>query len=324
MARDGDDGMRIAPAERARSTARGRSLALADVASRQHGVIAARQLLDLGFSRSAIDRLVRGGRLHRLHAGVYAVGHRGVTPVGRRLAAVLSAGAYAVASHTTAGALWDLRGATNRVAHVSVPAASSGARSTAAVCVHRPRRLEPADITSRDGIPVTTVARTLIDLGDVVRAEQVRRAFIRAEQLRLLDLVQIDGALERAGPRRGAAVLRGVLRAYDPRWQATRSGLELRMLDIVRDHGLPQPEVNAWIAGRWEADLLWPAARLVVEVDGGVVHGTVGARGRDVVRDRALRRLGYGVLHVAEADLDAGDRIARRIRAALVRSRSPR
>jgi predicted transcriptional regulator of viral defense system len=125
--------MRIVRAMRAGSTPRHRSLALARVASRQHGVIAARQLLELGFSRSAIDRLVGGGRLHRLHAGVYAVGHPGVTPLGRRLAAVLAAGAHAVTSHTTAAALWDLRGATGRVVHVSVQAASSGARSTTGV-----------------------------------------------------------------------------------------------------------------------------------------------------------------------------------------------
>ena len=79
------------------------------------------------------------------------------------------------------------------------------------------------------------------------------------------------------------------------------------MLDLVREMALPQPEVNVWIAGRWEADLLWRAERLIVEVDGAGVHGTRGARGRDAVRDRALRRLGYRVLHVAEGDLRDSD-----------------
>ena len=185
--------------------------------------------------------------------------------------------------------------------------------------MHRPRVLDPADVTVRDGIPITSLGRTLVDLGDILPAEHVRRAFIRAEQLRLIDMEEIDAALERAGRRRGPAILRGLLRGYDPRWQQTRSGLELRMLDIVRGGALPQPEVNAWIAGRWEADLLWRAERLIVEVDGAGVHGTSGAQGRDAVRDRALRRLGFRVLHVAERDLRDSEAVARRVRRALAR-----
>jgi len=153
-----------------------------------------------------------------------------------------------------------------------------------------------------------------------VRAGQVRRAFVRAEQLRLLDMDALAAALERAGRRRGPAILRGLLRAYDPRWQRTRSGLELRMLDVVRDAGLPQPEVNAWIVGRWEADLLWRDERLIVEVDGAAIHALPGARARDAVRDRALRSLGYRVLRVAEGDLGARDAVASRVARALARS----
>ncbi len=86
------------------------------------------------------------------------------------------------------------------------------------------------------------------------------------------------------------------------------------MLDIVRDHGVAQPEVNAWISGRWEADLLWRDQCLIVEVDGAGVHATPSARSRDAIRDRALRRLGYRVLHVSEAELEAPERVARRVR----------
>lgn len=257
-----------------------------------------------------------------MHHGVYAVGHPGVAAAGRRLGAVLSAGPGAVGSHTTAAGVLDVRPDGGRVAHVSVVAAASGARSTAFVRVHRPRALDRADVTVRDGIPITSLARTLIDLGDVVRAEHVRRAFVRAEQLRLIDVAEIDAALERAGRRRGPAILRGVLRAYDPRWQETRSGLELRMLDIVRAAGLPQPDVNAWIAGRWEADLLWRHEQLVVEVDGAAIHTSPGARARDAVRDRALRRLGFRVLRVAERELGDASAVARRVHRGLVRPES--
>ncbi len=297
-----------------------RERALAVPATHQHGTIATRQLLALGFTRAAIARRVAQGRLHKLRDGIYAVGHTRLSPDGHRWAAVLAGGDGAVASHQTAAEQWDVRSLRGGAQHITV-LPGNGSRSRRGLRVHRTKLTED-DVTERNGLRVTTLARTLVDLGDVVRAEQVRRAFIRAEQLRLIDMQEIEGALERAGRRRGAAILRGLLRAYDPRWQATRSGLEVRMLDIVRDHALPQPEVNAWIAGRWEADLLWSAERLVVEVDGGVVHGTVSARSRDAARDRALRRLGYRVLRVAERDLEAPDRVARRVRNAVERGGS--
>lgn len=294
-----------------------RERALAALATCQYGTVATRQLLALGFTRAGIARRVAQGRVHRLRDGVYAVGHTRLSPGGHRWAAVLAGGDGAVGSHQTAAAQWDVRLLRGGAQHITV-LPGNGSRSRRGLRVHR-TKLTDEDITERDGLRVTTLARTLIDLGDVVRAKHVRRAFIRSEQLRLIDMTEIDDALRRAGRRRGAAVLRGLLRAYDPRWQATRSSLEVRMLDIVRDNALPQPEVNAWIAGRWEADLLWNAERLVVEVDGGAVHGTPGARGRDAARDRALRRLGYRVLHIAEGELDAPDRVARRVRSAVER-----
>lgn len=298
----------------------GRERSLAVLATRQHGTVATRQLLALGFTRAAVARRVAQGRLHRLRDGVYAVGHMRLSPGGHRWAAVLAGGDGAVASHQTAAGQWDVRSQRGGPQHITV-LPGNGSRSRPGLRVHR-TRLSEDDVTDQDGLRVTTLARTLIDLGDVVRAEQVRRAFIRAEQLRLIDMREVDGALGRAGRRRGAGILCGLLRAYDPRWQATRSALEVRMLDIVRDHALPQPEVNAWIAGCWEADLLWSAERVVVEVDGGVVHGTVSSRSRDAARDRALRRLGYRVLHIAERDLEAPERVADRVRTAVERGGS--
>ena len=106
------------------------------------------------------------------------------------------------------------------------------------------------------------------------------------------------------------AVLRGVLRAYDPRWQTTRSGLELRMLDIVRDHGLPQPDVNVWLAGRWEADLLWTAARLIVEVP----QADFQVSSRPTI---GLTGIELQVLRVAVGGT-AGDRVAEEVGEALV------
>lgn len=296
-----------------------RERALAVLASRQHGVVATAQLLALGFTRPALTRRVEQGRLHRLRDGVYAVGHTRLGAAGFRWAAVLSGGPGAVSTHQSAAAAWDVLPQRGAIQHITV-LPGNGSRSRAGLRVHR-TRLTHDDVTLHDGMPLTTLARTLIDLGDHVHAAQVRRAFVRAEQLRLIDVDAIVAALERAGRRRGPAIMRGLLRAYDPRWQQTRSNLELRMLDVVRDAGLPQPEVNAWIAGRWEADLLWRDQRLIVEVDGAAIHALPGARSRDAVRDRALRRLGYRVLRVPERALDApaavGARVARALTASL-------
>jgi len=310
---------RIVREERAGIATRDRERALAALAGAQDGVVSRVQLQALGLTRTAVTHRLAQRRLHRVHLGVYSVGHAGLSARGHRWAAVLACGQGAVASHATAAAAWDLRPEPGLVRHVTV-LPGNGSRSRSGIIVHR-TRLTASDITRHDGFRVTTVARSLVDLGDVARAEQVRRAFIRADQLRLLDVEEIDAALERAGRRRGPAILRGLLRAYDPRWQATRSGLELRMLDIVRDHGLPQPEVNTWVAGRWEADLLWADQRLIVEVDGAGVHGTQGARGRDAVRDSALRRLGYRVMHVTEAELASSAGVGRRVGRALTRAR---
>ena len=318
--RDDNEARRMVREERAGTATRHRERALAALANEQDGVVSRVQLQALGLTRTAVTHRLAQSRLHRVHLGVYAVGHARLSTSGRRWAAVLACGKGSVASHGTAAAAWDLRAEPGLVRHVTV-LPGNGSRSRAGIRVHR-TRLTASDVTQREGLPVTTVARSLVDLGDVARAEQVRRAFIRAEQLRLLDVEEIDAALLRAGRRRGPAILRGLLRAYDPRWQATRSGLEVLMLDTVREYGLPQPEVNSWIAGRWEADLLWAGERLIVEVDGGGVHGPLSARGRDVVRDAALRRLGYRVMHVAEAELASPSAVARRVGRALALARS--
>jgi very-short-patch-repair endonuclease len=272
-------------------------------------------MLALGHTRSTISHRLAQGRLHRLHPGVFAVGHVVVPPAGHRLAALLACGEGAVASHLTAGAAWGLRPHSSGGQHVTV-LPGNGSRSRGRLRVHR-HRLAVEDISVVDSLRVTTLGRTLIDLGDLLPAEHVRRAFIRAEQFRIIDTVEIDGALDRAGNRRGPSILRGILRAYDPRWQSTRSRLELRALDLVRDSALPQPEVNDWIAGRWEADLLWRDQRVIVEIDGDGVHGTPGAGARDAVRDRALRRLGFRVLRAGEAELANPGRLVATLQRAL-------
>ena len=283
-----------------RKDATNREAAIARVARDQHGLITTRQLVALGFDDAAIRYRVRAGRLHRVQRGVYAVGHTAMTVSARRLAAVLALGDLAFASHITAAAIWGIRQTASGLIHVTVPGA---ARDRAGIRVHR-RASADADRTRRDAIPVTSLARTLVDLGDVVPTVQVRNAFVRAEHLRLVDMKAIDDALARAGRFPGPRRLREVLRVYDPRWERTRSALELAFLDLTAQFALPPAEVNAWIEDTFLVDALWRPQRLVVEVDSPRFHDTPSARRDDARRDHALRSSGYRVLRMRDADIE--------------------
>lgn len=300
--------------------AHARDRQVARVASRQFGLVTRRQLAQIGLTPPAVVLRCRTGRLHRVHLGVYAVGHTVISRDARRLAAVLTCGRGAVLAHASAAGRHGLRPDNGRLVHVAVLrprrcSPRSGLR------LHHPADLTPADCTVRDGIPVTTLARTLADLGDHLPVAHVRAAFARAEQQRVLDMGEIHAALDRAGPRRrGPAILREILRGYDPRWQDALSGLELRLLDIVSAHGLPAPDVNAWVDGRFLIDFLWRDERVAAEADSERFHGTANARRSDARRDREVRRLGFTVVRISDADLErdpAG--VAKRLRRALRR-----
>lgn len=204
--------------------------AVADLAGRQHGVVARRQLLDLGVPSSRISRWSREGYLHSLHRGVYAVGHRRISQEGRWLAGVLACGPGAALSFGAAGQCRGILPAQQRLAvHVSVPH-SSGANPDG-VAVHRVRSL--ADVSLHRGIPTTTATRTVWDLASVLTPLQVRRAFEQAEKLRVLDRERL-GALRSAAPsRRGAAVIRQLLAEAPLPLEATRSWLE----EVIADGG---------------------------------------------------------------------------------------
>jgi len=279
-----------------------RETEIAGLARRQHGIVASRQLSVLGFSSQAIDRRVKAGRLHRVRRGVFAVGHTVLSANAQRLAAVLAVGDLALASHITAAAIWEIRQSTTMTHHVTT---TRDARDRERLIVHR-APVHPDDRATHNGIPVTSLARTLVDLGDVVPAVQVRNAFVRAEQLRLIDMTAIDATLTRASTRRrGPRILRELLRGYDPRWERTRSDLELAMLDLLAARNFPKPEVNAWIHDRFMVDFLWADERLIIETDGGTTHDTPTARRADARRDHTLTSLGYRVLRIPAAELTA-------------------
>lgn len=262
--------------------------ALADLASRQGGVVSRAQLVAIGMSNAGVARRVRAGRLIRLQRGVYAVGHLALRTEGRLLAAALACGDGAVVSHRSAAHLWGLRPSSRSKVDVTTP--YSGRRQLRGIHLHRTVRLDPTEVTAVDGVPVTAVGRTLADLAAVVRRRELERAIERADALELLDV----GALMRsARRRRGAPAIAAILDAWAP--APTRSELEARLLDLVTNAGLPAPRVNARVHGL-EVDLLWRAERVVVEADGHAYHASRAAIERDRRRDAVLARRGYRVL----------------------------
>lgn len=269
--------------------------AIAALADRQHGVIAHRQLVDLGYGARAIENRVATARLHPVHKGIYAVGRRSLAPKGHVMAAALACGPNAVISHRSAAALWELRPTDQIRIDVTVPGGSRQNRSK--IRVHRTRKpLCLEDIAQRDNIPATSVARTILDLAPISRPEQLTRVLEQAERMRLFDLRALERIMARNPRRSGIKNLREVLADYrDP--PPTRSELEREFSEIIARAGLPQPRVNVYVAGL-EVDFFWPAQRLVVELDGRAYHSSPRAFERDRVRDAILQRAGCRVLRI--------------------------
>jgi hypothetical protein len=255
---------------------RATSAEIAALAGRQHGVVTRLQLLALGMSDRAITRAAAAGRLHRLHRGVFAVGHRVLTIEGHWMAATLATDG--VLSHATAAAAWDLRPRTGAI-HVTV-AGDGGRKRRAGLRVHRSRTSEA---TSHRGIPITTPARTIIDLARTLHGRPLEAMLDRAEHLRLVDFGEFA---QRPIPLSLQAVL-SLYTATNP----TRSELEERFLRLCDDHGIRRPEVNARIEGI-EVDFVWRDRRLIVEVDGYAYHRSPTAFEAD--RERGVRLIVAG------------------------------
>jgi very-short-patch-repair endonuclease len=262
------------------------------------------QLIELGYTRREIEHRVAVGRMHRKYKGVYTVGHRKLTPRGHKLAAVLAYGPRAVISHRTAAELHGLRQDNSAKYDVTVPGTSRRRRPN--IRIHRARRLHPDDVTTVDGIPVTSVARTLLDLAAVLYYDALVRVIEQAERIQVFNLKAIDAVLARAGGHRGVRKLKRALKAYRPP-PTTKSGLERRMLRKYHVAGVPEPLINTMVAG-YEADQYFPDARLVVEVDGRPYHNSPRAFETDRIKDAAWQKAGEAVIRITdermETDMD--------------------
>ena len=269
-------------------------LALAKLAGRQWGVVSLAQLRALGVGRSAVTRRVQCGRLRRVHRGVYAVGGATMPREGRWLAAVLACGPRAVLSHVSAAVHWNLLNYEPRLPEVTAPASRKGVPG---IRLHRSHSLDAQDTTNHEGIPITTVHRTLLDLAAQVPKHHLERALAQAERLQLYDHRAIESVIERSNGRRGTR-RRSTAIQDDP--QFTRGELEARMRKLVRDHGLPRPSFTVSLDAPdhpgLEVDCYFPTHRLVVETDGWDTHRTRQAFEDDRAKDAALLAAGYRVV----------------------------
>jgi very-short-patch-repair endonuclease len=267
------------------------------LAGRHHGIVKRRQVREAGLSRREIDRRIEAGWLVPQHEGVYAVGHTALTYHSHLIAAVYACGEDALASHRSAGKLWGILRGTQRIE-------VTGPRSRVpknGFTLHRSRLIHDEDRATIDNIPVTSLARTLVDLADVLSEERLADAVNEAELRQIFDLKPVERVLERLPGRKGRHKLARVLAAYRDVQPFTRSKGERLVFRICEEHGLPKPRVNACVHG-YEVDFYWPHANLVLEFDGGDVHRTTKAFYEDRKRDRVLAAKGIDVVRATDRD----------------------
>ncbi|HET6449115.1 MAG TPA: DUF559 domain-containing protein [Conexibacter sp.] len=250
-----------------------------------------------------VETRLRRGTLVLLYPGIYAAGHRQLRRQGHWLAAVLWAGPGAVLSHRDAAALHGLRPSNRSQIEVTTRRRLRSRRP--GVEVRHSALLDARDVTVVEGIPVTSVARTLVDLASVVAKESLAKALREAEHLRVLDLRDLRDAMHRTRTRHGSGHgrLSAILDEHRRRGtQLTRSVLEDRFLTLCDRYTLPRPTMNARV-GPHEVDACWPAHRLAVELDGWARHQDRHAFQRDRTKGNDLTGAGWRLLRFTHDDV---------------------
>jgi very-short-patch-repair endonuclease len=263
------------------------------LAAKQLGLVTRTQLRAAGVPADVIDRRVRAKRFRQLHRGVYRIGPL-VAPRSRELAAVLACGPHAALSHKSAGMLWQLLSADDSAPiEVSVSQGNRGRRPN--IRVHRVS-LRAGDVASVEGVAVTSMVRTLLDLSGITGGRELERVLAQAERQYGLDRSTLESLADRHAGRPGAPTLRALL-VSDAGMSLTRSEAEERFLALIRKAQLPAPETNVQL-GEYEVDFVWRRERLVVEVDGFAFHSSRHNFELDRLRDGWLMSRGMSVMRV--------------------------
>lgn len=272
------------------------------MARRQYGVVSLEQLLACGLSLWQVQRLVQRGHLHRLHRGVYAVGHTRLIDHAHLIAALLALGPSAFLSHRTAAAVWGLRVVAVRAIEVTVP--STCGRRRAGLIVHRSSDPHPHDLANRNGLRISSVPRLLVELAprepprelDRLITEAVRKGIFRADR--------VDEALARHSRRPGIAKLKAALAAYRP-GPDRKSKLESAFDALLDRHPeIPKPRTNI-VIGAWEIDCYWPEHKVAVELDGRPYHVAVADIEKDRYKDAKLLAMGIKPLRITDRRFQA-------------------
>jgi predicted transcriptional regulator of viral defense system len=262
-------------------------------ATRQAGHVARRQLLAAGVQSSAIDRRLRNGYLIAVHPGVYLVAHEAPAECAREYAATLACGPGAVISHRSAARVYGLT-SYPAVGVIWLTSTSERGAGTRGIRLVRTRNLEEKDVQFENWLPVTSPARTLLDIAALEDAEKLEATVAAAQVRRLVTKEELWEELMDARGRRGAAALRALMERHTPPAE-TRSVAERLMLRLIRRSGLPEPRTNVWL-GRWSPDFYWPEHSLVAEYDSYDFHTDIGAFRRDREKSNDLQLRGIVVL----------------------------
>jgi Protein of unknown function (DUF559) len=277
-----------------------------ELASEEWGVLSLDELRACGLSRDGVLRRANAGHFRRLYPAVYAIGHVSEAPEQAWMAAVKACGPNAVLACRSAGEAWEFLedDPDSHLPQVIAP----GNRSVPGIWIRR-SRLDAHDAMRHRGIPITTPARTLVDLAAILSETGLRHAVRRAQGVRRVSIPLLLRTLDRLGPRRGTKMLRRVI-ATGP--APTRSVLENVVLDLLLGAGFEHPDVNKPIVvdgRRVIPDFRWPAQRLIVEADGAAWHD----RALDAERQALLEAHGERVLRVSwkQATLHPAATVAR-------------
>lgn len=274
--------------------------ACARLAASQYGLIGRTQALALGMSKSAIHRRVAAGRWEAVLPAVYRLAGAPVSWNQRQMAAVLWAGQGAVASHRASAHVWGFDDFGSSVVEVT---AEKDVRHAPLGIVTHTLALARVDVTTRAGIPVTTPARTLVDLGAVADAHRVESALDYCLRHGLVSVEYMRKTLDRLGARgrNGTGTLRTLLKERDPDYVPADGRLTLTLHRIIRRYNLPEPVREYWVTihgERYRIDLAYPGARVALEADSFRWHdGNRYLFERDRRRRNALTNAGWRVLH---------------------------
>jgi very-short-patch-repair endonuclease len=279
---------------------------IAELAVRQHGAVALRQLIALGLSRQAVAKRVAAGRLHPVYRGVYAVGHRRLTRNGRFMAAVLACGDGALLSHLSAAELYGFRRSGTTI-HITSPTRSR--HGVPGIRLHQPRQLAPEHRTTIDGIPVTTVPRLLADLAATLDHHDLKRVWQEAQRRQLLDVKAIRPLTTQ--PRKGISKLSALIQDHEDA-PDTKTEFEHRFHDFITERDIPKPAYNVVLHG-YVVDALYRHERLVIELDSRAYHWHRAEEDHD--RDAELLTHGYRTYRITWRALTRSpDKVERRIR----------